>query len=73
MINTKITLDIATKTLYIYSMNINYIYEENTIEEKFWYDSYTGTYWLHDEEWEEPTEFTEDELITEGIYLNEYC
>lgn len=53
-------------------MNINYIYEDNTIEEKFWYDSFTGTYWLQDEEWSEPMEFTEDELIQEGIYLNEY-
>ena len=46
---------------------------ENITEEKFWYDSYTGTYWLADEEWEEPREFTEDELISEGIYLNEFC
>tara|TARA_Y100000592_G_C5265665_1_gene219413 strand:+ start:198 stop:371 length:174 start_codon:yes stop_codon:yes gene_type:complete len=53
-------------------MNINYIYEDETIEEKFWYDSYTGTYWLADEEWAEPMEFTEDELIEEGIYLNEF-
>mgnify|MGYP001236933247 CR=1 FL=1 len=53
-------------------MNINYIYEDDTIEEKFWYDSFTGTYWLQDEEWAEPMEFTEDELVDEGIYLNEY-
>ncbi len=53
-------------------MNINYIYEDETIEEKFWYDSYTGTYWLADEEWAEPMEFTEDELIEEGIFLNEF-
>ena len=46
------------------------IYEE-TIDEKFWYDSYTGTYWLADEEWEEPREFTEDELASEGIYPHE--
>ena len=39
---------------------------------KLEYNSYTGTYWLHDEEWEEPMEFTEDELISEGIYLNEF-
>jgi hypothetical protein len=25
---------------------------------------------LHDEEWEEPMEFTEDELEQEGIYIN---
>jgi hypothetical protein len=36
------------------------------------YDNFTGTYWLQDEEWEEPIEFTEDELINEGIYLNEF-
>ena len=53
-------------------MNINYIYEDDTIEEKFWYDSFTGTYWLQDEEWAEPMEFTEDELVEEGIYLNEF-
>ena len=40
---------------------------------KLEYDCFTGTYWLQDEEWEEPREFTADELITEGIYLNEYC
>jgi hypothetical protein len=38
-----------------------------------YYDTYTGTYFLHDEEWEEPMEFTEDELVEEGIYLNEFC
>ena len=54
-------------------MNINYIYEDDTIEEKFYYDSFTGTYFLQDEEWEEPMEFTEDELISEGIYVNEFC
>lgn len=54
-------------------MNINYIYEDNTIEEKFYYDNYTGTYWLHDEEWAEPMEFTESELVEEGIYLNGSC
>ena len=48
-------------------MNINYIYEDNAIEEKFYYDNFTGTYFLHDEEWEEPMEFTEDELEQEGI------
>mgnify|MGYP003127951530 FL=1 len=53
-------------------MNINYIYEDDTIEEKFYYDNFTGTYFLHDEEWEEPMEFTEDELIQEGIYINEF-
>ena len=45
--------------------------EENM--KKLEYDSFTGTYWLQDEEWSEPREFTEDELIQEGIYLNEYC
>ena len=54
-------------------MNINHIYEDSTIAEKVYYDNFTGTYFLHDEEWEEPMEFTEDELINEGIYLNEYC
>ena len=54
-------------------MNINYIYiGEDAVEEKFYYDSFTGTYFLHDEEWEEPMEFTEDELIQEGIYINEF-
>ena len=51
-------------------------YIDDYIEEnlnKLDYDSFTGTYWLQDEEWEEPIEFTEDELINEGIYLNEYC
>ena len=52
-------------------MNINYIYEDDSIEEKFYYDNFTCTYFLHDEEWEEPMEFTEDELISEGIYINE--
>lgn len=46
---------------------------EDTTEEKFYYDNFTGTYFLHDEEWEEPREFTEDELIEEGIYLNEFA
>lgn len=41
-------------------------------ESRLSYDSFTGTYWLQDEEWEEPIEFTEDELINEGIYLNEF-
>lgn len=58
-------------------MESKYIYEDQEhqtpIEQKFYYDSFTGTYFLHDEEWEEPREFTEDELISEGIYLNEYC
>ena len=54
-------------------MKINYIYEDNSVEEKFYYDNYTGTYWLHDEEWTEPMEFTEEELVEEGIYLNEFC
>ena len=57
----------------VLNMNINHIYEDGTIEEKFYYDNFTGTYFLHDEEWEEPMEFTEDELVQEGIYLNEYC
>jgi len=54
-------------------MNINHIYEDSAFADKFYYDTFTGTYFLHDEEWEEPMEFTEDELINEGIYLNEYC
>ena len=62
-------------------MSFDFNSTEDTTEEKFWYDSYTGTYWLSDEEWEEPREFTEDELIEEGInfsflkdcnYLNEF-
>ena len=65
-------LDRSAETIQIISMNINYIYEDNSVEEKFYYDTYTGTYFLHDEEWEEPMEFTEDELIEEGIYLNEF-
>ena len=56
----------------VQNMNINHIYEDET-EKKFYYDNFTGTYFLHDEEWEEPMEFTEDELAEEGIYLNEYC
>lgn len=56
----------------VQNMNINHIYEDET-ETKFYYDNFTGTYFLHDEEWEEPMEFTEDELVEEGIYLNEYC
>jgi hypothetical protein len=51
-------------------------YIDDYIEEnlnKLEYDSFSGTYWLQDEEWEEPREFTADELINEGIYLNEYC
>ena len=40
-------------------------------ESKLSYDSFTGTYFLHDEEWAEPMEFTEDELEQEGIYINE--
>ena len=48
-------------------MNINHIYEDSTIADKFYYDSSTETYSLHNEEWEEPMEFTEDELISEGI------
>ena len=47
-------------------------YMEDNIN-KLQYDCFTGTYWVQDEEWEEPMEFTEDELINEGIYLNEYC
>ena len=47
-------------------------FDFDSVEEKFYYDSFTGTYFLHDEEWEEPREFTEDELIEEGIYLNEF-
>ena len=42
--------------------------EENN--NKLQYDSFTGTYFLHDEEWEEPMEFTEEELEQEGIYLH---
>lgn len=43
--------------------------EDNKLE----YDSFTGTYWITDEFTGESIEFTEDELIMEGIYLNEYC
>ena len=43
------------------------------IEYKFEYDSFTGTYWIADELTGESIEFTEDDLIAEGIYLNEYC
>tara|TARA_Y100001938_G_C8090694_1_gene434836 strand:+ start:152 stop:328 length:177 start_codon:yes stop_codon:yes gene_type:complete len=35
--------------------------------------SYSGSYFLHDEEYGEPIEYTEDELIQDGVYLNEYC
>jgi len=49
-------------------MNTNEI-----IEDKFEYDSFTGTYWIADELTGESIEFTEDDLIEEGIYLNEYC
>jgi hypothetical protein len=42
-------------------------------EEKLSYDSFTGTYWVFCSEAEEYIEITEDELIAEGIYLNEYC
>jgi hypothetical protein len=45
----------------------DYIEENNN---KLQYDSFTGTYFLHDEEWEEPMEFTEDELVQEGIYIS---
>lgn len=47
----------------------DYMEENNN---KLEYDSFSGTYWLHDEEWSEPQEFTEDELIKDGIYLNEF-
>jgi len=43
------------------------------MEQKMAYDSYTGTYWVYCTEAEEYIEVTEDELISEGIYLNEYC
>jgi len=52
-------------------MNINHIYEDDTIEEKFYFDNFTGTYFLHDEEWAEPMEFTKDELEQEGILTND--
>ena len=39
-------------------------------EEKLYYDSFTGTYFLHDEEWGEPREFTEQEAINEGILFD---
>ena len=45
----------------------DYIEENNN---KLQYDSFTGNYFLHDEEWEEPMEFTEEELEQEGIYLH---
>ena len=60
-------LTIKKKMFKVLNMNINHIYEDKTIEEKFYYDNFTGTYFLHDEEWEEPMEFTEDELEQEGI------
>lgn len=37
------------------------------------YDNFSGTYWQYCEEEEEHIEFTEDDLIKEGIYLNEFC
>ena len=46
----------------------DYIEENNN---KLQYDSFTGTYFLNDEEWEEPMEFTECELEKEEIYINE--
>ena len=39
---------------------------------KLEYSSYTQSFWLHDEEWEEPREFTEEELINEGVDINEF-
>jgi hypothetical protein len=45
--------------------------EENC--QKLVHCSYSGSYFLHDEEYGEPIEYTEDELIQDGIYLNEYC
>ena len=54
-------------------MNINNVYLGEMIEDKFEYDCFTGTYWISDELTGESIEFTEDELIEEGIYLNEYC
>ena len=65
----KIKFDKKEKQIQVANMN-DYI-EDNI--NKLEYDCFTGTYWLQDEEWEEPREFTADELITEGIYLNEYC
>ena len=53
-------------------MNEEIDYIEDNLN-KLQYDCFTGTYWLQDEEWAEPREFTSDELISEGIYLNEYC
>jgi hypothetical protein len=54
-------------------MNVNSVYLGEIIEDKFEYDSFTGTYWIADQGTGESIEFTEDELIEEGIYLNEYC
>lgn len=51
-------------------MNINYIYEDDTIEEKFYYDNFTGTYFLHDDKGGEPIEFTEQEAINQGILFD---
>ena len=48
---------------------VNDYMEQNN--NKLQYDSFTGTYFLHDEEWEEPMEFTECELEKEEIYINE--
>tara|TARA_Y100000361_G_scaffold90387_1_gene80388 strand:+ start:616 stop:786 length:171 start_codon:yes stop_codon:yes gene_type:complete len=52
------------------SEEIDYI-EENI--NKLEYNSYTGTYFLQDEEYGEPKEYTEEELVKDGIYLNEFC
>lgn len=48
---------------------VNDYMEQNN--NKLQYDSFTGTYFLHDEEWEEPMEFIECELEKEEIYINE--
>ena len=53
-------------------MNEEMDYIEDNLN-KLQYDCFTGTYWLQDEEWAEPREFTSEEVISEGIYLNEYC
>ena len=43
------------------------------IEETLDYDNFTGTYWVFCSESKEYIEVSEDELIEEGIHLNEFC
>ena len=39
-------------------------------EDKFYYDNFTGTYFLHDDKGGEPIEFTEQEAINKGILFD---